>query len=163
VVELPPVGHIADGVAQPALDDLVRIGGAIAQPLLEGSLRWRQNENRLTLGQRFMHLLRTLPVDLEYHVVSFGQLRLHWLTPGPVVVIEHARVLEKFATFYEILELRHGHEVILPPCDLSRTPVTCRMRGGHMKLGHPFEQSLHEGGLSRAGWRRDDEELTAAR
>ena len=36
VVELVPVGHIADGVAQAAGDDLVRVGLAVAQALLEG-------------------------------------------------------------------------------------------------------------------------------
>ena len=108
VIELVPVRHVAERIAQPARDHRLAVGAPVAQAPFELGQRRRQDEDGDAVRHRLPHLARALPVDLEQHVMSVGEYALDLAAAGAVQIVEHGRPLEQFARRRAAARTRRG-------------------------------------------------------
>ena len=119
IIELLPVGHVAQRVREPALDDRFGVGLAASQPVLElRDARW-EDEDAARVRRTLSHLSRALPVDLEYHRAALGEQVVHVLTTRAVPVVEYARMLEERPTLDHRQKLGLRDEEIIASMDLG--------------------------------------------
>ena len=117
--------------------------------------RRRLDEDPRSFRERFLHLARTLDVDLEH---DSARRALQLAAQRAVAVAGVDGVLDELAGGHAAIEVLLAEEVVVDPVDLPRARVARGGRDGQLEAGNPLQERLYERSLADAGGPRDDED-----
>ena len=121
------VSHFAHGFTHAFFDYVIAVLAAVGQPLAQGLLGGRQDEDRLGLGHQTPNLLCALPVDLKNQIETFAQRLLKPALRGAVQIPEYFGVFEEFVVLQAFQKLLTADEVVVDAIHFSGTHRPSRM------------------------------------
>src|SRR5512139_4345363 len=96
-VEMPGLGHLDAGVGKALGDDLRCVLASPGEAVGQLVPTWRQDEDQDGVRKQLLDLQRTLPVDLEHHVLTALHALLDAGPRGAVEVAVHLGPFEEVA------------------------------------------------------------------